>query len=1044
MAGYSDTKKLIEDTLVGRPEGSLIYPYQHQRFALSMLDYIHSVELMGVSDLQGIATTDTVPVEPENAKVAYIATVPPSQTYVYTNFLDEDGDPITVTTGANTVSLLTLLWNGTYWQVQNSPVQLAVDYSDGFLLKDVISTDVNPGTPDLNMFYIALPGTYTHFTVAPITVKQGQLGIFTYENSAWSSEVFTIANWSVVNVNDINGSAAAYGSAQAARAAVPLQYKKCGLQITYLLSTGWMTDQYIGPDESASTPTPWPNWSTASNWQVLGPVTVSQNTETNSDGNGTINIGGTDVGKYAGADKLIKLVGFATSQAAFQDGDVYYNTSSKELRKRIDANNYVVVPFYDGSIYTYNSNLYVWDGSDLRSVCIISKDGTTKNLKLSIGNDVTLIPSLDNIDDLQNSVYGSKNLLDISKSSNGLLNQDGTQGSQAYYRTSGLIRVQAGQKITRSGTGINALMEYDLNGNPITSTYTTSNPTTYTQVNDGYVRVSYPTANEGTAQIEYGDTATSYSPYKLELNSNIKLSDVHLSDIETFMGGKTSDLAKIVTEKEGLPITTDITSNVSFANGFYYNENGQKVESGSYKCGRIEVSPYDILKITASVNARYIVIFDANGNVLIAGQYGNSAYCPENSSYIWVTYAVDATITKIEKTSKAIINNALELTYSTNLFDTSNFTEGGYINPSTGAVSAESTLGYTDYIPVEEGKVLICGDGINITRYMRFIAAYDKYKGLMSSAGSTDGTTGYTVPEDVAYVRVSISLSNLHEDSRINLIKSTGKLLRYEPFNVKLMPKGTADNRELRYNILNSPLTTFPNLLKSVSYKPLGQLSKPYICFSTDDGYSQLATKTIPLFVSENVPITAYVMKGSPVFNSAENIQTIKNAIESGHCEIGQHGYTPFTQYNEDQLNAYLDNEKAYFDTLEIELKGSSTPTGAYNDMVNAVCGGRFGTNRNLDGAIKYGGEGEFANGPKSNIYALTTLGLKGHSLETNKLYIDYAFENNWLMMPYFHDFDFDDTAEGQAFYEMVQELIQYAKTKGMTFITASQIPDII
>lgn len=188
MAGYSDTKKLIEDTLVGRPEGSLIYPYQHQRFALSMLDYIHSVELMGVGTFQGIAATDTVPVEPENAKVAYIATVPPSQTYVYTNFLDENGDPITITTEANTVSLLTLLWNGTYWQVQNTPVQLAVDYSEGFLLKDVISTDIDPGTPDLNIFYIALPGTYTHFTVLPIVIEQGELGIITYENSAWQVE----------------------------------------------------------------------------------------------------------------------------------------------------------------------------------------------------------------------------------------------------------------------------------------------------------------------------------------------------------------------------------------------------------------------------------------------------------------------------------------------------------------------------------------------------------------------------------------------------------------------------------------------------------------------------------------------------------------------------------------------------------------------------------------------------------------------------------------------------------------------------------------
>ena len=88
MPGYADTKKLIEDTLTGRPVGTYVLPEDHQTFALSLLDYIHSVELIGASSLQGNALPDTVPVQPVGARVSYLATVPPGQTYTYTNFLD--------------------------------------------------------------------------------------------------------------------------------------------------------------------------------------------------------------------------------------------------------------------------------------------------------------------------------------------------------------------------------------------------------------------------------------------------------------------------------------------------------------------------------------------------------------------------------------------------------------------------------------------------------------------------------------------------------------------------------------------------------------------------------------------------------------------------------------------------------------------------------------------------------------------------------------------------------------------------------------------
>lgn len=74
------------------------------------------------------------------------------------------------------------------------------------------------------------------------------------------------------NVNNYNEQSSAYGSSALARAAVPTNVKKLGLVITYKLSDGWYIDQFIGSDISG--------WGTASNWKVLGPVSVSQNPQT--------------------------------------------------------------------------------------------------------------------------------------------------------------------------------------------------------------------------------------------------------------------------------------------------------------------------------------------------------------------------------------------------------------------------------------------------------------------------------------------------------------------------------------------------------------------------------------------------------------------------------------------------------------------------------------------------------------------------------------------------------------------------------------------
>lgn len=118
MAGYEDTRQKIISTLMGRPVGTEIQPENHQDYALNMLDYIRSLELIATSTLIGVAESNTTPVQPNSSRVCYIAGVAQNQTVVFENFIDENGNPISVTTGDMEGFFIILLWNTQYWSAQ--------------------------------------------------------------------------------------------------------------------------------------------------------------------------------------------------------------------------------------------------------------------------------------------------------------------------------------------------------------------------------------------------------------------------------------------------------------------------------------------------------------------------------------------------------------------------------------------------------------------------------------------------------------------------------------------------------------------------------------------------------------------------------------------------------------------------------------------------------------------------------------------------------------------------------------------------------------
>lgn len=124
MAGYDDTYKMIIECLMGRPNGTEIQPEKHQEYALNMLEYIRSLELVANAPLIGIAQPNTQPIQPDNSRAAYITGVAQNRTTTFLHFHGQDGEPISVTTSDMEAYLVVLLWNGQYWSCQTMPTNI--------------------------------------------------------------------------------------------------------------------------------------------------------------------------------------------------------------------------------------------------------------------------------------------------------------------------------------------------------------------------------------------------------------------------------------------------------------------------------------------------------------------------------------------------------------------------------------------------------------------------------------------------------------------------------------------------------------------------------------------------------------------------------------------------------------------------------------------------------------------------------------------------------------------------------------------------------
>lgn len=150
MAGYDDTYNMIISTLMGRPNGTEIQPENHQAFALNMLEYIRSLELLANAPFIGVATPTTQPVQPDDSRACYIAGVAQDRTTIFQNFHDMNGDPISITNGEMEACLVIFVWNSQYWSAETVPTNIISSADQAYFFYNLTIRKTYDSVSDMN------------------------------------------------------------------------------------------------------------------------------------------------------------------------------------------------------------------------------------------------------------------------------------------------------------------------------------------------------------------------------------------------------------------------------------------------------------------------------------------------------------------------------------------------------------------------------------------------------------------------------------------------------------------------------------------------------------------------------------------------------------------------------------------------------------------------------------------------------------------------------------------------------------------------------
>ncbi len=239
--------------------------------------------------------------------------------------------------------------------------------------------------------------------------------------------------------------------------------------------------------------------------------------------------------------------------------------------------------------------------------------------------------------------------------------------------------------------------------------------------------------------------------------------------------------------------------------------------------------------------------------------------------------------------------------------------------------------------------------------------------------------------------------------------------------------------------VMTSQIFEDEKVANVLGYRALGALNKGYICLVADDGTSDIADVSFAIAQNKNVPITFALWSTSACVTDSTLRTQLLDMVANHGCSVAQHGEGYFTNYTTDQLIEYLESEKSAFDALGITTKGLVYPNHAHNGVVRAVCGSMYevcctgGASTNKDHVDEHD-----TLGTRSNQFALYRVSTYSTTEATLKESCDYAYDNNKLLIIWWHD---NDVAGESAQLTKINNVIDYAKTKGLEFITVGDIP---
>lgn len=137
--------------------------------------------------------------------------------------------------------------------------------------------------------------------------------------------------------------------------------------------------------------------------------------------------------------------------------------------------------------------------------------------------------------------------------------------------------------------------------------------------------------------------------------------------------------------------------------------------------------------------------------------------------------------------------------YSKNMLHSDADLTPGYI-AANGTIYSSTTLAYTDYIPVNPGDVIRAYDtitGVFGQKSMRFLCAYNAGKTRVTSAGSNDNISSYTVPDGIYFIRPTVNYSSARSHYAITINYRATEYSEYmtpaKPIIKDFVTDGTAD-----------------------------------------------------------------------------------------------------------------------------------------------------------------------------------------------------------------------------------------------------------